>query len=356
MTSATSEYRASVDSITRREWNEILQEFDDATIYQTWDYGAVCWGEEQLSHLVLRRDGRITGMAQVRLVRVPLIGKGIAYVRWGPLWQLRGQPRDENAFREIMSALREEYVKHRGLVLRVIPSVFRGETSENLVRECLEDLGFVHNPEIHTYRTLRVDLTKGEDELRKGLQSRWRNYLKNAEKAGYCVREGESDDYYSAFARAYQEMMNRKRFETTVDIEEFRRVHRNLPHPLKLHVLICENDGVLLNALVIAAAGSTGIYLLAATSDAGLQGRGAFLLQWHGMQWLKQRGCRWYDLGGANPEMNPGVYQFKSGLGGEDARHLGAYELCKDAVSGLCVAGGEKLRTLTRSLKTVLKR
>lgn len=356
MISATSEYRTSIDSITRSEWNDLLLKFDDATIYQSWDYGAVCWGEDQLSHLVLAQAGRPVGMAQVRLVRVPLIGKGIAYVRWGPLCQHNGQPWDEEIFRETMAALRDEYVERRGLVLRVIPNVFCGDESEASVRKCLEDGGFVHNPDIHTYQTMQVDLKATSEELRKRLDQKWRNQLNAAERNGLGVVEGTSDEFFGKFACTYSEMLARKRFETTVNIDEFGNMQRALPVNLKMRVLLAEREGKLMAGLVGAALGNTGIYLLGATSDEGSKAKGSYLLQWRLMQWLKERGCRWYDLGGVNRERNPGVYHFKSGLGGQEVRHLGAFELCADPLSGLCVASGEKLQKWTHSLKAVLKR
>ena len=63
--------------------------------------------------------------------------------------------------------------------------------------------------------------------------------------------------------------------------------------------------------LVASAMGDSAIYLLGATSDDGLNAKGAYLLQWTLIQWLKENGFKWYDLGGIDPEGNPGVYSFK---------------------------------------------
>jgi hypothetical protein len=38
--------------------------------------------------------------------------------------------------------------------------------------------------------------------------------------------------------------------------------------------------------------------------------------------WLKERGVRWYDLGGIDPEGNPGVYHFKKGFSGMDVSQI----------------------------------
>jgi len=125
---ALNGYRVSVDETPEDEWNALLPLFDDASIYQTWAYGAVRWGEKQLSHLVLRKNAAVVGMAQVRVIRVPLIGSGIAYIRWGPLYRLRGSISHGEALVALMEAIREEYANRRGLMVRILPNIFQGST------------------------------------------------------------------------------------------------------------------------------------------------------------------------------------------------------------------------------------
>jgi lipid II:glycine glycyltransferase (peptidoglycan interpeptide bridge formation enzyme) len=119
-----------------------------------------------------------------------------------------------------------------------------------------------------------------------------------------------------------------------------------------MRIFLCEKDGQTLNAIVVSALGDSGIYLLGATSEEGLKPRGAYLLQWRALQWLKERGCRWYDLGGINPETNPGVFHFKSGLGGKDVRQLPALELSGNWMSTFCVRAAENGRSLVHKLKS----
>ena len=87
-------YRADLDAVTASEWPELLGRFEDANFYQTWSYGAVRWGARNLSHLVLRRGGEVAGVAQVRILRAGFLNRGIAYLRWGPVCQLRGRELD----------------------------------------------------------------------------------------------------------------------------------------------------------------------------------------------------------------------------------------------------------------------
>lgn len=356
MLTATPTLTTLVDQTTEPEWNRLLTKFADASVYQSWAYGSVSWGEKNLSHLLLKQDDQVMAMAQVRLVRVPVIGKGIAYIRWGPLCRRHDQPFNDHILRQMVLALKTEYADNRGLMLRIVPNIYSGEPFVEPWHGLTQEIGLASAPHVHVYRTMRVDLTQSPEDLRKGLHQRWRNYLKNAEKAGYTLREGANVEFYETFLVLYRQMMARKQFDTTVDVDQFKLLQQALPDSLKMQVFLCERDGKPLNALVVSHIGESAIYLLAATGDEGLKERGAHLLQWRAIQWLQERRCRWYDLGGINPDRNPGVYQFKSGLGGQEVRQLGGFELCTDSLSNLCVNGGLKLQALTRGLRSALVR
>jgi hypothetical protein len=351
-TARAASFTVSVDEVNEEEWNRLVPQFADASVYQTWAYGAVSWGEKQLSHLLLRRHGVVVAAAQLRLVRIPLINKGIAYLRWAPLWRLAGQPVNPGLLDQMLGALRTEYVERRGLLLRMLPAVFTEDAWAGDVKASLSQWGFQLETNIRAYHTSRVDLGQPLEIVRKRLQSRWRSYLNAAEKAGFTVVQGTSDELYDQFAVLYREMMARKQFETTVDIEEFRQIQKRLPEALRMQVFVCSTEGQPHNALVVSAFGDSAIYLLAATGDAGLNGRGAYLLQWRAMEWLHQQGIRWYDTGGINQEKNPGGYQFKSGLGGGECSHLGRFELRDNSLSAAIAQMGERSQKFVSRVKT----
>ena len=354
--SVTEPLTVSVDQIGEQEWNKILPLFADASVYQSWAYGTVCWGEKQLSHLLLKRGTEVVAAAQLRLVRLPIVNKGVAYLRWGPLWRLRGQAVDPTVLDEMLDALRKEYVQRRGLLLRLLPNVFQEEPCASDVASCLKRHNLEFNAEIRAYHTTRVDVGQPLDAISKGLQSRWRSYLNAAEKAGLSVEQGTSNQLYDQFSTLYREMMARKQFETTVDIEDFRQIQKRLPENLKMQAFVCSAQGQPQNALVVSALGDSAIYLLAATGNAGLNGRGAYLLQWRAMEWLHHQGINWYDTGGVNQEKNPGGYQFKKGFGGEEVSHLGRFELRDNWLSAAATAIGERSQSVVAKVKKSIRR
>src|SRR5262249_55943007 len=146
-----------------------------------WAYGAVCWGEQQLSHLVLKQDDVPVAMTQVRILRVPVVGSGIAYVRWGPVWKSRITGWSAEIYRAITEAVVQEYVVRRGLMLRVVPNIFVQDAIAPDIAEIWGELDLAEDTSVRRYQTLRIDLRAPVEELRKQLSSPWRRHLRIAE-------------------------------------------------------------------------------------------------------------------------------------------------------------------------------
>lgn len=343
--------RVQVDQATEALWSAWLSQFADANFYQTWAYGAVSWGERQLSHLNLQQEGQPLALAQLRVVHLPLVKAGVAYLRWGPCCRRRGGNWNVMTFRRTVSALVGEYVEQRGLLLRVIPPVFAEESHAPEVLDALQGCGLKREASVAPYRTLRVDLRPEPELIRRRLDGKWRNMLNAAERHGLTVIEGTGDKLYATFLDLYDEMLARKRFDSTVDPRQFRRIQARLADSEKMLIMLSAKDGVPQTGLVATAVGETGIYLLGATSNDGLKSKGSYLLQWCMMNRLRERGCCWYDLGGINPESNPGVYKFKQGMGGQEYRQLGRFSASGNRLIPAVVAVAERFRSLFRRFK-----
>jgi lipid II:glycine glycyltransferase (peptidoglycan interpeptide bridge formation enzyme) len=343
----SSEYTVEVDHVTKEEWSELLQSFEDANIYQTWSYGAVRWGEDHLSHLVLKKDEKATSLAQLRIIKLPIIRAGIAYLFWGPVWHVRGEEINLENILQMIKALREEYLVRRRFLLRIIPNEI--ETNNNKICSILEDEGF-RRKATHS-RTFLLDLTPSLEELRKNLTEHWRRNLKKAEKNELKLKEGTGDGLYETVSILFKDMLSRKGFVSGIDINQFRAIQNSLPESIKMRIMVCEFKGNPVSALVCSAMGDTGILLIGATSTNGMNLRGSFLLQWRMIQWLKEIGCRYYDLGGINPGKNTGVYHFKAGFRGRDVYYIGQFDASESIMSSVPVICGDKLRVTWRKMR-----
>jgi hypothetical protein len=327
-------YTAEFDTIDKHEWCKIIDQFSDANIYQTWSYDAVRCGEKNISHLVLRSADKIIAAAQARIVRIPILGLGAAYIRWGPFWQLRNQTADSAAFRMALRALRNEYVCRRSLILRIFPVLY--DDNPHSCTDILTNEGYVPVPKEDPGRTLILDISMPIEDLRKKMEQKWRNCLNKSERNQLDVIEGTDDSLFADFIGLYQALLERKKFQEPNDINEFRMIQRDLPPEFKMRIFLCRSDGISSAGVICATIGETGIYLFGATNDQGMANKGSYLLQWKAIQWMKENGCRYYNLNGINPVINPGSYHFKAGLSGKNGKdklYLGRFDCYAGVIS-----------------------
>lgn len=344
---------AEVDAIGESDWYKIISSFGDASIYQTWGYGSVRYGPNNLSHIIIKCDNKIVGAAQVGIIKISPILGGVAHIRWGPLWRRSDLEYSIDDFRRILIALRLEYVDRRGLFLRLIPN--ETELVQAELRPVLESVGFRwHHVD---YRTLLLDLRSPLVTIRGNMSKNWRKHLNKAEKSGLDVIEGTDDCLFEKAYNLYEQLLLRKKFEPGIKIEEYRNLQNFLPEPFKMHIMVCEFERRPIACLVGSSIGEAGIELIAATGDDGLELGGSYLLRWKMLAYFKNLGCLYYNLNGINPDRNPGGYQFKSGLcakNGLDVRFLGTFEACNNSLSYWAVGAGERLRKSYNKVKRLV--
>ncbi len=349
-----SDFKVEVDNVDKDSWTGILRNFDDGSIYQTWSYGAIRRGEEKLSHLVLKKGDEIVAAAQSWVIKLPLIGRGIAYVKWGPMWQLRGRVPAPEIFHQIIQSLKEEYVVRRGLLLRVLPNQI-GENTEAMY-SLLEAEEFKKQPPVLLYRTLIVDLSSSLNDLYKSCRRQWRENLNRARKNELKVIEGTGNHLFEVVLYSYNQMRSRKKFADFLPVRDFQAIQEDLPDDLRMHIMVCKFADEPIATRVTSHMGNAAITLISTTGIRGLDLNASFLLQWRMVEWLKSNGCRWYDLCGINPEMNPGLYQFKSGLCQKNAMDVffWEFEVSQNLMSTVVVISGQKLRAGYRKLKQLV--
>ena len=320
-------YTKEIDSVNKHDWCKIIDNFADSNLYQSWDYDVARCGEENISHIVLRFAGKIVAAAQARIIRVPFLGIGAAYVRWAPIWQIRNQPPNTTNFRMALRALRNEYVSRRGLLLRVFPILYEEDSCS--YTDILSQEGYVLVREESRARTLVMDISQPLDDIRKNFDQKWRNCLNKSERNNLEVIEGNDDRLFAEFIDIYRAMLKRKMFLEPSNIDEFKKIQHRLPAEHKMRIFICRANGINSAGVICANIGETGIYLFGATNVRGLTNKGSYLLQWKAIQWLKESGCKKYNLNGINPTKNPGSYHFKAGLSGRngsDVHYLGRFD------------------------------
>ncbi len=316
-----------IEHVDQTRWRELAPRFQDYSYRQLWGFGVACAERVGAAseHVAVLHEGDVIGLADVRIKRVPMTRTGIAYVNGGPLVR-RGRDDDSERLRLCLEALIQEYVRTRGLVLRVLPPL--GPAAWNGAQAAtFSACGFGDSTRADPYRTMVLSLAPSLDEIRRqSLAQKWRNCLNRAEKNGLTVRTGADADLFERFCGLYRELINRKEFSVDLDAAFYARVQRDLTGDECFVVSLVDVDGEPAAGHVSSMLGDTCVYLLGASNEAGMKSKASYLLQWQTIRLARERGCLHYDLGGIDPEGNPGVFHFKSGLGGVDITGPGPFE------------------------------
>lgn len=343
-----------IEVLTPAAWSAVARSCADLNYRQVVEFSAACAtrvGAQAECVRIRDAGGTTIGLAHVRLKRLPLLG-GIAYINGGPL--VRSGSQAEPMLRNSLRALRQHYVKRGGMTLRVAPAIGSTEWHATLARVFAEE-GFGPAGLGDAYRTIVLDLRPPVEQIRRRLEQKWRNCLNRAEKNGLTVRDGDAPELFEAFCTLYDDLRDRKEFHVELDARFYADVQRRLPAQERFAVTLVEFQGVPVAGHVGSELGDTAVYLLGATNRAGLEQKASYLMQWHVLQRARLRGCTAYDLGGIDPETNPGVYHFKCGMGGEDVTCPGPFEAQASGFRSMAVRQAERLYRWLRSRGPALK-
>ena len=318
--SGNLQFSCSINEFGDEHWYELLDQFWDANIFQT---PAFCEGKTpggSVQRVIIRRGVETVAAALARVITIPGTDWGISHVRWGPIWQRKGQAPNPEIWRGAIRTLRKEYVQKRKALLRIVPNLSIDEPG--LTPSMFDEDGFILERRKRPSLSMLVDLTPSLPDLRKGLAQKWRNCLNSSEKNRLEIVEGAGDDLFEMFLLPYKEMLIRKSIPEPGDIRTFRNIQRSLPEKYKMRVFLSSLDGEICAGAIASAIGKVGIYLFGGTGQIGMKTKASYMLQWRIIEWLKESKCTCYDLHGVNAIQTPGVYAFKKGLCGRNGREI----------------------------------
>ena len=309
----------------------LLPQFADANYRQTWSYAASAaqrlGARSEWAEICSERE--TIGLANVRVKTLPLGLGGVAFVSGGPLVRSRTRAAvasDVAAFEASIAALAEEYIRRRGLKLRIHAAV--GAPDWNFAqRNVLSAHGFVVVESAAIYRTLIKSIRGTDDELRKSLAQKWRNQLNAADRQGLTIECGDDIRLFERFEILFRHTRDQKGFFVDLDLDFFRAVRQDSKEAEpKPWITLIRSGGLDVSGHLGMYMGDTAVYLLGGTNDEGRRVKAAYLAQWEAMRHARAQSCVWYDTGGIDPLGNPGVFHFKAGLAGVDVTAAGPVE------------------------------
>lgn len=321
----------TLKQIDKNTWQRESVLFKDRNYRQLWEYG-IASAERvgaQSEHIAIYSDDVLIGLADVRIKKIPIIKTGIAYINGGPLVRNQSDSIGQS-FGLCLKALITEYVNRRKLSLRINPLPGCPEWNSSAEVASNENR-FQRTVNARQYRTIMIDIAQPLEMIRKQFHQKWRNCLNNSEKQNINIVGGTSLELFENFNVLYKELRSRKEFDVDQDDIFFKGVQEKLDDAEKLYISIAEIDGIPVAGHISSMLGDTCVYLLGASSELALKTKAAYLLQWHTITTAREKGCQWYDLGGIDPEKNPGVCHFKQGMGGVEMTSAGFFEYGPDS-------------------------
>jgi lipid II:glycine glycyltransferase (peptidoglycan interpeptide bridge formation enzyme) len=306
--------------LSLEQWNQWLKLHPGAHLLQQGEWGAL---KAEFGWTPVRIAAGESGV-QV-LFRELLLGFSLAYIPKGPVgvdWA--------DLWSEVDAACRQR----RAVFLKVEPDDWEDQFA---AEDALRGLGFkssIHN--LQPPRTAVIDISDSEDEILARMKQKTRYNIRLAGRKEVLV---EPSDDLSAFTALMAVTGERDAFG--VHAPEYYRRAYELFHPLGMcELFIASYQGQPLAGIMVFARGERAWYFYGASNNIERNRMPAYLVQWEGIRWAKEKGCKTYDLWGI-PDADEetledqftdrsdglwGVYRFKRGFGGEVRRAAGAWD------------------------------
>ena len=299
----------------QKTWDALTRQAGQSSLEQSWAYGAAIESAQGLrvERGLIGQGGEPLALAQAFCW--DRLGLRIARVLRGPIWLI--DPMEDPRAAAVCAAIARQFRRRRfGDFLFWLPELPDDPESAAMLRA--QSL----RPVVTGYSSIWLDLRPPLEDLRAGLHGKWRNALRQAEKAGFDVGVTSNPRRLEQSLQSYDRFRRQKRFAgPSGDL-----ITALAGHDRKAAVaLTARARGEQVAGVILVRHGKAATYLASWTSDAGRVGQAHNLLLWRGIETLKESGIDWLDLGGVNTESQPGIARFKLGLGGEVFTLAGTY-------------------------------
>lgn len=172
--------------------------------------------------------------------------------------------------------------------------------------------------------SLRLDLSKTDEELLGGLRKNTRYEVRRAERLEVRVAAATDGVEVEEFLQVYVRMAGRKGFSADPPEHVRSIIHWLMDEPTRGALLLARDQSSIAGGAVIVRSGKRCWYVWGA-SEKHDQFSAGHALQWHAIQWAKAHGCTEYDFGGYTPGATSGPAWFKEGFGGEVVNFVPAH-------------------------------
>ncbi len=219
----------------------------------------------------------------------------------------------------------------------------------------VHDRGVGQGKPVQVPDTTVLDLGLAEQEILERMKPKWRYNIRLAEKKGVrVIRHGTEalDAFYGLYlttARRDGIAIHPKTYYAELLEEGARHAGNVTGGESPIAIWLADHDGEILAGIITIFLNRQAVYLYGASSDSKRNLMPAYALQWSAIKAAKAEGCREYDFFGIPPEEDSGhamagLFQFKTGFGGNIVHRLGAVDLTVRPVAAAVFSRLEDLR------------
>lgn len=318
-------------------WDDFVARHREADPLQSWAWGecAALAGEPPLRLLAVTADGTLRAIAQA-LVRPAGLGRSVAYVAHGPIWE-RDAPDGDELLGAMLDALRQSVRKQRGIVVKLDPRALPGAAD---VTPPLRRYGLRAGEDLQAPTTRIVDLLDGGDALMAAWHADARRLSRRAEREGVTVEIDRIGD--AEAIRVFHELL-----VVTAGRSDFRARSREFLQLLAgefaardgWYLGVARAEGRPFAGMAMPRIGDRAYYLYGASlRDAAYKHKyGPYALMAALQRALAADGASSLDMWGVvepdDPRADPaweGFSAFKRTFGGMPLRHPGLFDLVTD--------------------------
>lgn len=296
------------------DWDDLLMKFDDYNIYQSYH-----WGEYKKTlgwspiRIIAYENDKIVSLAQI-LIRKYKFGVVLAWTPGGPVG-------DFSSLNSQFWLCLKSIAGARFLYCRINPMIKLNDTNiselkfhgwKKSIHQILSGMSLIYNPSLE------------ESVRRSNTSKNWRHNLKRSGKYEHVTTQWLEADI-DEILEIYNSMQSYKNIAVQVTREELEGMQKHFQHNYIVTKCVSE-EGDLLAIRAALILGIKGWDILAAASPQARKVYASHAAFWELMNICNMRDVNLYDMSGADPINNLGVYNFKKGTGAQDVIFLGEWD------------------------------
>lgn len=289
----------------RNEWDRLVR-VNGGHPLQLWGWGDVKAAHGwQADRVVVEDEGRLLGVAQLLVRRLPKPLNSLVYIPRGPI-ELE---REGEAVRDQLAVYARR--KYKAVTLTAEPDAVGS----------VDWKGWRKSPNrILLARTAVMDLTRPDEELMADMSKKTRQYIRKSAGEGIEVTTAQDLSEVNECLAIYKQTAERAGFALHDD-SYYHDIFTNLGDDSPVYMGKYKGETVAFLWPIVTP--EVAFELYGGMNDEGQRMRANYYLKWSVIQAMKRQGVQRYDVNGL---LNDGVTAFKKGFIPEETEMAGTFD------------------------------